>query len=127
MKLILGVNFINIYARVFCTKFWRQSRNITRKAAKKDVLYEKFVRLTLMKLTLGVNFTNILRAAFWYESVLLSFSLLWQTNIVAKATLKMLVKLTTLVTTIVTTVTTTTTVTITVTTYFRRFPGLASM
>jgi hypothetical protein len=29
-----GVNFINIYVHVFCTKFRRQSRNITRKAAK---------------------------------------------------------------------------------------------
>jgi len=48
-----GVNFINIYTRVFCTKFWHQSRNITRKADKKDVSYEKFVRLTLMKLTSG--------------------------------------------------------------------------
>jgi hypothetical protein len=28
-----AVNFINNYARVFCTKFWRQSRNVTRKAA----------------------------------------------------------------------------------------------
>jgi len=46
-----GVNYINIYACIFCTKFWRQSQNITRKAAKKDVLYEKFIRLTLMKLT----------------------------------------------------------------------------
>ncbi len=30
----------------------------------KQRLYEKFVRLTLMKLTPGVNFTNILRVAF---------------------------------------------------------------
>jgi len=29
-----SVNFINIYAGVFHTKFWRQSQNITRKAAK---------------------------------------------------------------------------------------------
>jgi len=36
-----GVNFINIYARVFCTKFWRQSQNVTRKAAKKDVCTKK--------------------------------------------------------------------------------------
>ncbi len=32
-----GVNFINIQAHIFLTKFWRKSRNITRKAAKKDV------------------------------------------------------------------------------------------
>jgi len=32
-----GVNFINIYARVFRMKLWRQSQNVTRKAAKKDV------------------------------------------------------------------------------------------
>jgi len=36
-----GVNFINIYARVFRTKFWCQSRNVTRKAAKKDVRTKK--------------------------------------------------------------------------------------
>ncbi len=46
-----GVNFINIYARVFRTKFWRQSRNVTRKAAKTYLSYEKRARLTLMKLT----------------------------------------------------------------------------
>jgi hypothetical protein len=30
----LGVNFINIFAHNFRTKFWRQSQNVTRKAAK---------------------------------------------------------------------------------------------
>ncbi len=29
-----GVNFINIFARFLCTKFWRKSQNVTRKAAK---------------------------------------------------------------------------------------------
>jgi len=29
-----GVNFINVFARFFRTKFWRQSQNLTRKAAK---------------------------------------------------------------------------------------------
>jgi len=28
------VNFINVFARFFRTKFWRQSQNVTRKAAK---------------------------------------------------------------------------------------------
>ncbi len=53
-----------------------------------------------MKLTLGVNFTNILQAAFFYKSILCSFSLLavwlcnfWQKNISAKAGCKMLMKL----------------------------------
>jgi hypothetical protein len=32
-----------------------QSRNVTRKADKKRLLYEKFARLTLMKLTVGRN------------------------------------------------------------------------
>ncbi len=36
-----AVNFINIYAHVFCTKFWRQSQNVTRKAAKKGVCTKK--------------------------------------------------------------------------------------
>jgi len=39
-----GVNFINIYACIFRTKFWRQSRNVTRKAAKKDVRTKKSMR-----------------------------------------------------------------------------------
>ncbi len=51
MKLTPIVNFINIYARVFCTKFWSQSQNVTRKAAKKDVGTKKSLQKTLIKLT----------------------------------------------------------------------------
>jgi len=54
-----------------------------------------------MKLTKGINFTNILRAAYLYESVSCSFSLLtvWvcnfcQKKIGIKAAYKMLLKLT---------------------------------
>ncbi len=36
-----GVNFINIFARNFRRKIWRQSRNISRKAAEKGRSYEK--------------------------------------------------------------------------------------
>ncbi len=46
-----AVNFINIYAHVFRTKFWCQSQNVTRKAAKKDVCTKKAREKTLMKLT----------------------------------------------------------------------------
>jgi len=59
-----GVNFTNILCVQFCTKFWRQSQNLTRKAAKKDVRTKKARKQTLMKLTAGVNFTNILCVAF---------------------------------------------------------------
>ncbi len=45
------VNFINVYARIFRTKFWRQSWNVSRKSCQKGRLYEKFVRKMLMKLT----------------------------------------------------------------------------
>jgi len=38
---------------VFCTKFWRQSQKVTRKAAKKDVRTKKACEKTLMKLTAG--------------------------------------------------------------------------
>ncbi len=51
MKLTPTVNFINIYARVFRTKFWRQSQNVIRKAAKKDVHTKKALEKRLMKLT----------------------------------------------------------------------------
>ncbi len=46
-----GVNFINIYVRIFRTKFWRQSQNVIRKAAKKDGRTKKAREKTLMKLT----------------------------------------------------------------------------
>jgi hypothetical protein len=55
----------------------------------------------LEKALLGVNFTNILRAAFLYQSSLHSFHVLticvckfWQKDFGAKAAHKMLVKLT---------------------------------
>jgi len=54
--LLLGVNFINVYARVFRTKFWLQK--ITKlcfgfEIFGAKILYEKQARKTLMKLTLG--------------------------------------------------------------------------
>ena len=48
------------YARVFHTKFWRQSQNVTRK----KMLNEKRVQKMLVKSFLGINFINILRLAF---------------------------------------------------------------
>jgi len=63
--------------------------------------YEKCARKTLMKLTPGVNFINILQAHFLYESELSSFSLVTfccviflGQNIGAKCARKMLMKLT---------------------------------
>jgi len=41
-----------------------------------------------------VNFTNILQAAFLYESFLPSFFMFWQNDLGAKAAHKMLMKLT---------------------------------
>ncbi len=53
ISLCLGVNFINVHARVFCTKFWRQSQNITRA---KDVCTKKASQKhCMMKLTVGLN------------------------------------------------------------------------
>jgi len=48
--------------------------------------YEKCGQKTLMKLTAGVNFTNILQAAFSHKSVLQGFYVLtvWLCNILAK-------------------------------------------
>jgi len=63
-----AVNFINVYTRVFCTKFWRQSWNVSRKSCQKRHSYEKFICKTLMKLTpVVVNFINIICAHFSYE------------------------------------------------------------
>jgi hypothetical protein len=59
-----GVNFINIYGRIFRTKFWRQSQNVTRKAAKKDIRTKKAREKMLLKLTPRLNFINGLRTAF---------------------------------------------------------------
>jgi hypothetical protein len=68
VKLTTGVNFINIYARVFLYKFRRQSqKNVTRKAAKAKCSYKQIVHLTLMKLTAGFNFINILGVHFSYK------------------------------------------------------------
>ncbi len=50
-----AVNFINIYALVFLTKFWRQSLNVTRKAAKKDVRTKNACEKMLMKQTADVQ------------------------------------------------------------------------
>ncbi len=61
MKLTPSVNFINIYARVFRTKFWRQSQNVIRKAAEKDVRTKKARKKTLMKLTPCRQFFSIIR------------------------------------------------------------------
>jgi hypothetical protein len=63
---------------------------------------EKLVQKTLMKLTAGVNFINVLSAPYSYESILGSFSLVtvkfeifWRKNIGAKDAQKMLMKLNT--------------------------------
>jgi len=71
-----------------------KSQNITRKKA-----FVHKIGLTLMKLTTGVNFINILQAAFWYNSVKQNFSVLsnyvcifWQKKIKKKVAHKIFVK-----------------------------------
>jgi len=62
----LWVDFINIlhtnflYERYFGSFFYI---HVTREKLPKWHLYKKFVRKMLMKLTIGVNFTNVLQAA----------------------------------------------------------------
>jgi len=48
-----GVNFINIYAHIFRTNFWRQSRNVTRKSCWNDVRTKNSYVKMLMKLTIA--------------------------------------------------------------------------
>jgi hypothetical protein len=48
-------------------KIRRQTQNVARKAAKKDIRTKKARKKTLMKLTAGVNFINILRTRFLYK------------------------------------------------------------
>jgi hypothetical protein len=50
---------------VFLVTFWLCHKNS----------YEKFARLTLMKLTAGVNFINILHTVFSYESLFSTYVL----------------------------------------------------
>ena len=62
-----GLNFINIifarflYERCFGSFFYV---HVTRKSCQNRRSNEKHLRITLMKLTPGLNFTNILRTAF---------------------------------------------------------------
>ncbi len=56
--------------------------------------YVKFACLTLMKLTAGVNFINILRAHFSYESALRSFGIFDAKILYKKRSRKTLIKLT---------------------------------
>ncbi len=62
------------------------------------ILYEKFAQKTLVKLTTGDNFTNMLCAHFSYKSALRSFSLVtfWQKKAISYKyrTRKMLIQLT---------------------------------
>jgi hypothetical protein len=62
-----GVNFINILRAHFALIFWRQkilypNHSFVIFGAK--ILYKKCTSKVLMKLFAGVNFTNILQAAF---------------------------------------------------------------
>ncbi len=41
VKLAPGVNFINVFRAHISYEFWRQSQNVARKAAKKDVRTKK--------------------------------------------------------------------------------------
>jgi len=56
-KLVLQVSISSMLnTQILCTNvlsYVHQSQNVTRKADKKRLLYEKFARLTLMKLTAG--------------------------------------------------------------------------
>jgi hypothetical protein len=72
-----AVNFINIFCALFCTKdncvtFSSYILALAKDFGAKNVLsHEKRTRLMLMKLTPGVNFTNILRVHF-LANILLS-------------------------------------------------------
>ena len=55
-----------------------QRQTLCREKLLKTLLNKKSVRKILMKLTPGVNFTNISRAAFLYKSVTRKFSVLTQ-------------------------------------------------
>jgi len=53
--------------QLFHKYFWAkkiQSQNVTREKLREALLYKKISNIMLMKWTLGVNFTNILQAAF---------------------------------------------------------------
>jgi len=74
-------NFINVKRTNFSYEMLFQQLFSSDMYIKKWRLYEKFVRLMLMKLTTEFNFTNILWPSFSYKNVLRSFSritvLLW--------------------------------------------------
>ncbi len=93
------------YARIFCTKFWRQklqswAKHFVQNFGAKNVLsYEKCLRKMLMKSPPAFNFINVLRTAFTHvdlESIRIQsnpqylFTLLGSTS--AKAIRKTLVK-----------------------------------
>jgi len=66
------VNFINIYACLFCTIFWRQSQNVTRKSCPKRRWYEKSAWKTLMKLTpvsLSIKIESEENTTTWLRSI----------------------------------------------------------
>ncbi len=69
LKLTHCINFINIFCAHFLYEFKRQSQNVARKAAKKDICTKKAREKTLMKSTPSVNFINIIRVHFLYESL----------------------------------------------------------
>jgi len=63
-KMTTGVNFTNVFLRLFFVQNFGAKPNVTRKKLPKQRLYKKRTQNMLVKLTTGVNFTNILRAAF---------------------------------------------------------------
>jgi len=64
-------HFLHVFFVV--TLFWQLFTSYIWPGAK--ILYERFVRLILMKLTTGVNFINVKHANFSFESLFSSFSL----------------------------------------------------
>ncbi len=80
---VLGSNSSTFYKQLlrwyFCTKKLK-SQTVTWEKLRKTLLYEKVWSKMLMKLTPWVNYTNILQAAFLYESFIQSFS--WLTVLV---------------------------------------------
>jgi hypothetical protein len=46
-----GVNFMNNFHKFFCTKFWRQSQNVTRNSCQNITFIQKCACKMMMKLT----------------------------------------------------------------------------
>jgi hypothetical protein len=96
--LISGVNFINVLRTAFVLveilKAWELSQVISIFFTLLGSASIKVVRRTLMKLSPGVNFINVLFARFWYEILFSSYVLALKELLYKKHVRKTLVKFT---------------------------------